>query len=103
MWKGVRLDAGAVNRCRKAGGTTVSVAMAEGRHPVPFRTRKLSPPAPMVLPWRRGGRVGRRRDSRAEGPLRWGGPSLLDEPAWSDPGTNGRYARGGYASRTVPR
>ena len=36
--------------------------MAEGRHPVPFRTRKLSPPAPMVLPWRRGGRVGRRRD-----------------------------------------
>src|SRR5438105_15691642 len=30
---------------------TVSAAMAEGRHPVPFRTRKLSPPAPMVLPW----------------------------------------------------
>src|SRR5205823_11648841 len=29
---------------------TVSVAMAEGKHPVPFRTRKLSPPAPMVLP-----------------------------------------------------
>ena len=26
-----------------------SVAMAEGRHPFPFRTRKLSPPAPMVL------------------------------------------------------
>ena len=30
-----------------------SVAMAEGVHPIPFRTRKLSPPAPMVLP-RRG-------------------------------------------------
>src|SRR5262249_43689028 len=35
----------------QGGGTTVSVAIAEGRHPVPFRTRKLSPPAPMVLPW----------------------------------------------------
>src|SRR5437762_4573404 len=49
-------------REEQGGGTTVSVAIAEGRHPVPFRTRKLSPPAPMVLPWRRGGRVGRRRD-----------------------------------------
>ena len=31
-----------------------SVAMAEGVHPIPFRTRQLSPPAPMVLrcsPW----------------------------------------------------
>ena len=31
-----------------------SVVMAEGVHPVPFRTRQLSPPAPMVLrrrPW----------------------------------------------------
>src|SRR5438477_2797815 len=44
------------------GGSPVSVAIAEGRHPVPFRTRKLSLPAPMVLPWRRGGGVGRRRD-----------------------------------------
>src|SRR6266511_1907832 len=51
-------------------GTTVSVAIAEGRHPVPSRTRKLSPPAPMVLPWRRGGRVGRRRDSSHESRLR---------------------------------
>ena len=28
--------------------------MAEGSHPTPFRTRKLSPPAPMILgvyPW----------------------------------------------------
>jgi hypothetical protein len=38
------------------------VAIAEGSHLAPFRTQKLSPPAPMVLPWRRGGRVGRRRD-----------------------------------------
>jgi hypothetical protein len=52
-------------------GNAVSVAMAEGKHPVPFRTRKLSPPAPMVLPRRRGGRVGRCRDIlRREGPLR---------------------------------
>src|SRR6266496_6598301 len=41
----------------------VSVIMAEGKHPVPFRTRKLSPPAPMVLPGKLGGRVGRRRDT----------------------------------------
>src|SRR5438876_8407995 len=43
-------------------GGTVSVAIAEGEHPVPFRTRKLSPPAPMVLRGRLRGRVGRRRD-----------------------------------------
>ena len=36
------------------------VAMAEGIHLFPFRTEKLSPPAPMVLPGRPGGRVGRR-------------------------------------------
>src|SRR3712207_1720534 len=35
--------------------------MARGKRPVPFRTRKLSLSAPMVLPRRRGGRVGRRR------------------------------------------
>src|SRR5690348_12720935 len=57
----------------RGGGTTVSVAIAEGSHPVPFRTRKLSPPAPMVLPWRRGGRVGRRRDIFATGAARRGG------------------------------
>src|SRR5947209_11776030 len=35
--------------------------MARGKRPVSFRTRKLSLSAPVVLPWRRGGRVGRRR------------------------------------------
>src|SRR3954454_1173683 len=35
--------------------------MAEGKHPVTFRTRKLSLPAPMVLHRGRCGRVGRRR------------------------------------------
>ena len=45
----------------------VSVAMAKGKHPVPFRTRKLSPSAPMVLRGGLRGRVGRRRTSFAEG------------------------------------
>jgi hypothetical protein len=48
----------------------VSVVMAEGKHPVPFRTRKLSPPAPMVLPGKLGGRVGRRRDTNQKRRLR---------------------------------
>ncbi len=34
------------------------VTMAQGNHPFPSRTRKLSPAAPMVLPLD-GGRVGR--------------------------------------------
>ena len=54
----------------------VSVAIAAGSHPFPFRTRKLSPPAPMVLGWRRPGRVGRRRISPIRRPRRPGpGPS----------------------------
>ena len=48
--------------------TKVSVAIAVGSHPFPFRTRKLSPPAPMVLGRRLPGRVGRRRISHEEGP-----------------------------------
>ena len=48
----------------------VSVAIAAGSHPFPFRTRKLSPPAPMVLGWRRPGRVGRRRISPIRRPRR---------------------------------
>ena len=40
----------------------IPVTMAEGPHPFPFRTRQLSPPAPMVLPGQLGGRVGRCRD-----------------------------------------
>src|SRR5437879_2604057 len=41
--------------------------MAEGKRPVPFRTRKLSPPAPMVLHSLGCGRVGRRRTSSPKG------------------------------------
>ncbi len=39
------------------------VAIAAESHPFPFRTRKLSPPAPMVLGRRLPGRVGRRRNA----------------------------------------
>ena len=35
------------------------VVMAEGTHPFPYRTRPLSPPAPMVLAPKGAGRVGR--------------------------------------------
>src|SRR5215203_4299278 len=39
----------------------VTAAIAKGKHPVPYRTRKLSLSAPMVLQPRGCGRVGRRR------------------------------------------
>ena len=57
--------AGSREECNAADGVLSSAAtnflavMAEGSHPFPFRTRPLSPPAPMVLPRYRGGRVGR--------------------------------------------
>src|SRR5437764_3419737 len=41
--------------------------MAKGKRPVPFRTRKLCPSAPMVLRARVRGRVGRRRTFFFEG------------------------------------
>src|SRR5256885_15934299 len=43
--------------------------MAEGKRPVPSRTRKLSPPAPMVLHPTGCGRVGHRRTSFQQGPV----------------------------------
>src|SRR5260370_338455 len=57
----------------------VSVVLAEGKHPVPSRTRKLSPPAPMVLHGRLCGRVGHRRTQRKrrEGPTGNGGAFLI--------------------------
>lgn len=39
----------------------IPVAIAEGSHPFPYRTRQLSPPAPMVLGF--PGRAGRCRYS----------------------------------------
>src|SRR3546814_9943938 len=58
--------------------TKFSVVIATEIHPFPFRTRKLSPFAPMVLGGRPPGRVGRRRF--LEGPPHRGGPS----PFWPD-------------------
>jgi hypothetical protein len=46
----------------------VTAVMAKGKHPVTFRTRKLSSSAPMVLHRGRCGRVGRRRTIFHEGP-----------------------------------
>src|SRR5471032_3119701 len=39
------------------------VTIATGSHLFPSRTQQLSPSAPMVLPWQRGGRVGHCRVS----------------------------------------
>ena len=48
-------------RTSEQRSTHVSVVIAVGKRPVPFRTRKLSPPAPMVLRSGERGRVGHRR------------------------------------------
>src|SRR5690606_12222572 len=46
----------------------VTVVIATGKRPVPFRTRKLSLSAPMVLHSTGCGRVGHRRTPVTEGP-----------------------------------
>ncbi len=58
VFKGQRLWAGLTTEytCR----FFERVTMAAGIHLFPFRTEKLSPPAPMVLRGRLRGRVGRR-------------------------------------------
>src|SRR3954469_5899042 len=54
----------------------VSAVIASGKRPVPFRTRKLSPTAPMVLRGGPRGRVGRRRTFFEDGhPVHTGWPS----------------------------
>src|SRR3954469_23704567 len=45
---------------------SVSVVLASGKRPVPFRTRKLSLTAPMVLQPKGCGRVGHRRTQHEE-------------------------------------
>src|SRR5215217_6666894 len=57
--------------------TAFPVAMSEGSHPFPSRTRKLSPPEPMVLRGKPRGRVGRCRilffrTTRPQAPLQRG-------------------------------
>ncbi len=46
-------------KTRSSARQGMLVARAAGVHPAPSRTRQLSPQAPMVLHWRRCGRVGR--------------------------------------------
>src|SRR5687767_14563073 len=60
----------------------VTAVMAEGKRPATFRTRKLSPPAPMVLHPTECGRVGHRRtnfDVRAA-PFRDGPHAFIEAP-----------------------
>ena len=73
------------------------VAMAEGSHPFPSRTRKLSPLAPMVLPWRRGGRVGNCQVFFSPASNSWAillcarhGTATLGPACWSVGGSNRR-------------
>src|SRR5437762_9920920 len=54
------------------------VAIAAGSHPFPFRTRKLSLPAPMVLGDRSPWRVGRRRNNSQKTPRKRGVFVVLD-------------------------
>ena len=56
---GSREERNAADGVLSSAATNFLAVMAEGSHPFPFRTRPLSPPAPMVLPRYRGGRVGR--------------------------------------------
>ena len=55
----------------------VSAVIAKRKHPVPFRTRKLSSSAPMVLRGRPRGRVGRRRTYPRRGPFPKGRAALF--------------------------
>ncbi len=69
------------------------MAIAAGKHPFPFRTRQLSPPAPMVLGGRPPGRVGRRRDlSSLEAPD-FPGPLARQITAYTQPVNQKRTPR----------
>ena len=50
----------------------IPVVMAQGIHLFPYRTQKLSLSAPMVLGWRRPGRVGRCRIPKEVSPTNVG-------------------------------
>src|SRR5690348_15849318 len=71
----------------------LSVVLAEGVRPVPSRTRKLSPPAPMVLHSTGCGRVGHRRHQTRNKWLR----SIRFSPIFASAG------RGGSSGARNPR
>ena len=67
----------------------VSAVIARGKRPVPFRTRKLSLSAPMVLQGGPCGRVGRCRTFFQKGPPHWGGPFCVIPVPRGGNGTEG--------------
>src|SRR6478735_11537611 len=79
----------------------VSAAIARGKRPVPFRTRKLSLSAPMVLQGGPCGRVGHRRTSFEKWPPRAGWPFRVNSRDCPDAGRAGgsRDGRAGVARR----
>ena len=56
----------------------IPVVMAKGIHLFPYRTQKLSLSAPMVLAWRRAGRVGRCRIPQKKAPHECGVFSFVE-------------------------
>ena len=66
-------------------GARVTAVIAWGKRPVPFRTRKLRPTAPMVLHPGGCGRVGHRRNTingRGPPPPGGGPPAFNPKSAW---------------------
>ena len=73
---------------KRGSGKRVTAVIAWGKRPVPFRTRKLRPTAPMVLHPRECGRVGHRRTTLKERPHQDGEAF----PALTTPPTNTHYS-----------
>ena len=68
-------------------GQRVTAVIAWGKRPVPFRTRKLRPTAPMVLHPGGCGRVGHRRTLfTAQAPTTTSGPDPFNPPTTPGPG-----------------
>src|SRR2546427_773531 len=74
------------------------VATAVGKHPFPFRTRQLSPPAPMVLGGRAGG-VGGGVDNPVGGRAGGGGKGAGGAPRGGGGAAQGPAGEGGRRER----
>ncbi len=73
---------------RKGTGNRVTAVIAWGKRPVPFRTRKLRPTAPMVLHPGGCGRVGHRRTTiNVQAPTHMSGPEPFKPPPPPHPPT----------------
>ena len=83
------------------GGTRVTAVTAWGKRPVPYRTRKLRPTAPMVLHSGGCGRVGHRRTPcpGTPKPLVWGFRCLTTHPTPEHRGTRPAEGDGAPCSR----